>query len=129
MKKLKTRPSLECLCRCGGITKGGRFLPGHDAKLKKALIESARSGSKRALNKLTALGWIKFYDPTANKSAPPVNRNSSMQKALPSDTQEITPPPSDVSSNQDAAMPENQPTPRVQTPALQEEGDSRASAS
>lgn len=24
----------ECICGCGGQTKGGRFIPGHDAKLK-----------------------------------------------------------------------------------------------
>ncbi len=23
----------KCLCGCGGTTKGGRFKPGHDAKL------------------------------------------------------------------------------------------------
>ena len=27
------RPPRPCLCSCGGITKGGRFLPGHDARL------------------------------------------------------------------------------------------------
>src|SRR6266446_7613258 len=47
----------ECLCGCGGRTKGGRFLPGHDAKLKKALIAEARAGKKRARNKLEKLGW------------------------------------------------------------------------
>ena len=50
----------DCLCGCGGRTKGGRFLPGHDAKLKKALIADARAGKKRAANKLEKLGWSKF---------------------------------------------------------------------
>jgi len=50
----------ECLCGCGGRTKGGRFLPGHDAKLKKALVADARAGKKRAANKLEKLGWSKF---------------------------------------------------------------------
>jgi hypothetical protein len=50
----------ECLCGCGGRTKGGRFLPGHDAKLKKALVAGARAGKKRARNKLEKLGWLKF---------------------------------------------------------------------
>ena len=50
----------ECLCGCGGHTKGGRFLPGHDAKLKKALVADARAGKKRAKNKLEKLGWSKF---------------------------------------------------------------------
>jgi hypothetical protein len=35
-------------------------MPGHDAILKKALIESALGGSKRAESKLEALGWSKF---------------------------------------------------------------------
>jgi hypothetical protein len=39
---------------------GGRFLPGHDAKLKKALLADARAGKKRAANKLEKLGWSKF---------------------------------------------------------------------
>lgn len=29
----KGRPPRACLCSCGGQTKGGRFLPGHDARL------------------------------------------------------------------------------------------------
>lgn len=44
------------------MTKGGRFLPGHDAKLKNALIASAIGGSKRASNKLETLGWTRFLD-------------------------------------------------------------------
>ena len=51
-----------CLCGCEGQTKGGRFLPGHDAKLKKALLAAARAGKKRAANKLEKLGWSKFLD-------------------------------------------------------------------
>lgn len=53
----------ECLCGCGGRTKGGRFLPGHDAKLKKALVADARAGKKRAVNKLEKLGWSKVLPP------------------------------------------------------------------
>jgi hypothetical protein len=54
-KKLRTKTSAaapQCECGCGANTKGGRFLPGHDAKLKKALVESALGGSKRAESKL-----------------------------------------------------------------------------
>ena len=29
----KGRTPRRCLCSCGGTTKGGRFLPGHDARL------------------------------------------------------------------------------------------------
>ncbi len=49
----------------------GRFLPGHDAKLKKALIDAALGGSKRAENKLETLGWTKFLDAKRSKAAVP----------------------------------------------------------
>lgn len=29
----KPKPAQDCSCGCGGQTKGGRFLPGHDARL------------------------------------------------------------------------------------------------
>jgi len=59
----------ECECGCDGNTKGGRFLPGHDAKLKKELIALALSGKKRARNRLEKLGWGKFLKAIAQKSA------------------------------------------------------------
>jgi hypothetical protein len=59
----------DCQCGCGGHTKGGRFLPGHDAKLKKELITLALSGKKRARNRLEKLGWGKFLKAIAQKSA------------------------------------------------------------
>lgn len=34
------------------------LLPGHDAKLKKALVAEAQSGEKRAANKLEKLGAV-----------------------------------------------------------------------
>ena len=58
-----------CLCGCGGHTKGGRFLPGHDAKLKKALVADARAGKKRALNKIEKLGWAKFVQRAGGSSS------------------------------------------------------------
>ena len=59
----------ECECGCGGHTKGGRFLPGHDAKLKKELIALALSGKKRARNRLEKLGWDKFLEAAEAKCA------------------------------------------------------------
>ena len=32
-----TRPQ-RCACLCGGVTKGGKFIPGHDSKLLKAIL-------------------------------------------------------------------------------------------
>lgn len=44
-KPRAAKPPLECTCGCGGMTKGGRFLPGHDARYhaaqKRAAAEAA----------------------------------------------------------------------------------------
>lgn len=61
-KRKDTTKAPQCECGCGATTKGGRFLPGHDAKLKKALVDAALTGSKRAETKLGKLGWAKFLD-------------------------------------------------------------------
>lgn len=70
----KHTPKPHCHCGCGGTTKGGRYLPGHDAKHKKALVESALGGSKRAAHKLEQLGWSKFLEAA---------RAGSVQKTVP----------------------------------------------
>lgn len=49
-----------CLCGCGGMTRGGRFLPGHDAKLKGRLLRRLADGDEAAMDELTALGWGHF---------------------------------------------------------------------
>lgn len=67
MKQTVTTP--RCECGCGVTTKGGRFLPGHDAKLKKQLIRLALSGKKRAVNRLEKLGWTKFLKAAKEKQA------------------------------------------------------------
>lgn len=53
----KTTPT-TCLCGCGTATKGGRFNPGHDAKLKYRLISEALAGKKRAEKELEKFGWL-----------------------------------------------------------------------
>ena len=30
----------QCSCGCGGVTRGGDYLPGHDAKILSAIIEN-----------------------------------------------------------------------------------------
>jgi hypothetical protein len=60
-RKLDTKLPL-CQCGCEESTKGGRYLPGHDAKHKSALVAAALAGSKRATTKLEQLGWKKFLD-------------------------------------------------------------------
>ena len=32
-KKSKSKPPQKCNCGCGHMTRGGKFLPGHDARL------------------------------------------------------------------------------------------------
>jgi len=43
-----------CACGCGQPTKGGTFLPGHDAKLRAAIEESV--GGLLPLNQLVEAG-------------------------------------------------------------------------
>lgn len=30
---------LSCGCGCGGLTKGGKFIPGHDTKVYRAILQ------------------------------------------------------------------------------------------
>lgn len=49
-----------CVCGCEGKTKGGRFLPGHDMKLKSALKKDIKAGNEEARAKMIEMGWEKF---------------------------------------------------------------------
>lgn len=51
-----------CICNCGETTKGGDFLPGHDARYKSALITSAIGGNEEAKMILEVRGWTKFLE-------------------------------------------------------------------
>jgi hypothetical protein len=57
---------MMCRCGCGGWTRGGRFLPGHDARLKGQLLRAARGldnsvyGRDEAVDALARLGWSHF---------------------------------------------------------------------
>jgi hypothetical protein len=42
--KTKNAPR-ECTCGCGGITSGGLFLPGHDARMRSRLLREIRDGA------------------------------------------------------------------------------------
>lgn len=50
-----------CACGCGERTKGGKFLPGHDMKLKSRLISAIKEGPaaerKKALKEAETHGW------------------------------------------------------------------------
>lgn len=38
----------QCLCKCGSETKGGKFIPGHDARLKGQFIREYREATTQA---------------------------------------------------------------------------------
>ena len=44
----RTTPK-ECACGCGGMTKGGTWIPGHDAKYASMLLQAIRSGQITAV--------------------------------------------------------------------------------
>ena len=48
-----------CLCGCGQRTKGGRFKPGHDAKLHGKLADGTIKGNKEQWKVFRANGWKK----------------------------------------------------------------------
>lgn len=51
------RPAIStCLCGCGGTTKG-RFVPGHDAKLKVALETGVAAGCENSIAAMATFGW------------------------------------------------------------------------
>jgi hypothetical protein len=58
-KKKDPKPAVgKCEC-CGDPTKGGRFLPGHDAKLGSRLVgEVTKSGSAEAYAELKRRNWL-----------------------------------------------------------------------
>lgn len=62
----------DCLCGCGGHPKG-RFLPGHDAKLKGRLKKEAlgedSSVAAAAIARLASLGWSWVLDTTPEQKA------------------------------------------------------------
>jgi hypothetical protein len=63
-KVTRKRIPVPCECRCGGMTRGGHFLPGHDARLKSQLLAVVRSSRRRPNTRLVALanlrerGWV-----------------------------------------------------------------------
>ena len=48
----------DCECGCGGTTRGGRFIPGHDAKLKSRLLKDMANGDTAAMEELERRGWL-----------------------------------------------------------------------
>lgn len=61
----------ECHCGCKGTTGGGKYLPGHDAKHKSALVKAALGGDSRAEAVLADKGWTRFLDKAREVAARP----------------------------------------------------------
>lgn len=59
---MSTTETTLCECPCRQPTAGGRFLPGHDSKLKSHLIREALADSTEAERELRRRGWGKFLD-------------------------------------------------------------------
>lgn len=60
---MSTKPKPDCECGCNEPTKGGKFLPGHDAKLKARLIrEVIAGGNPGAEQELASRGWISHLE-------------------------------------------------------------------
>lgn len=59
----RSRTPRECTCGCGEMTKGGKFRPGHDARLHSSLvatvsdIEARLETRQAALARLESLNW------------------------------------------------------------------------
>lgn len=70
----KAKPTPQsCGCHCGGVTAGGEFAIGHDAKYKSALIRAAlqREGGapltvKQAEAELERRNWTRFLEKSRN---------------------------------------------------------------
>lgn len=64
-RKIKKQPR-NCRCQCGGTTRGGMFLPGHDARYRSALVSKARAEDEDtralAVRELKSLGWTGLLD-------------------------------------------------------------------
>jgi hypothetical protein len=57
VKATKAKAGRVCDCGCNGTTKGGRFLPGHDASLKSKLLKRLDAGDHEAQEILIENGW------------------------------------------------------------------------
>lgn len=75
-------PPRRCVCSCGEMTKGGEFLPGHDARYKSALIREVKAGGNdEARAELERRGWTKFLDKSLNNDRVQAERRSGIRPA------------------------------------------------
>jgi len=72
-----------CMCECGGVTRGGRFLPGHDAKHKSFLINAAIAGDITKVPIIESFGWGKFLAAKAKTGPAIPNPNKKVTVVTP----------------------------------------------
>src|SRR5690625_129274 len=60
-----TKKAPSCLCGCGGMTKGGQFLPGHNARYLTKLLEM---DDRQQAQKLAADVSSAFYDKFSSRA-------------------------------------------------------------
>ena len=70
----KSQAGRSCLCGCGETTRGGLWVPGHDAKRKSHLYGLVRGedtdAAQAALDELTERGWPLPAPKKAKEEAP-----------------------------------------------------------
>ena len=65
--KLKMVMSRDCTCRCGGQTRGGLFLPGHDSRYLSAAVRSISDGTEHLDTVLAEMKDAGVSDALRNK--------------------------------------------------------------
>lgn len=68
---VKANKGQPCRCGCGGVTRGGAWLPGHDSKRRSALLRRFDGDSRSAGEELIRLGW---YDKEQLRIRPTTRR-------------------------------------------------------
>lgn len=71
----------ECECSCGQMSKGGRFIAGHDMKLKSALLVAFDAGDEAAGAELVERGWRTEADLAARRVDGPKARQAASAEA------------------------------------------------
>lgn len=71
-----------CLCGCNKETRGGTFLPGHDAKYKSTLVKRALDDDAEALRLLEERGWLKFLDKSREAAGKRQDRADGVRSTL-----------------------------------------------
>ena len=66
--KVAPEPNI-CGCGCDQVTKGGRYMSGHDMVHKAKLTKAALAGDKNAIKQIEQLGWAKYLKARQEKES------------------------------------------------------------